>query len=88
MIKDGDKIFAIYQTDNWHSYNSRVLFVLGASKEDCINKVWEKYGEEQTDHSVLMTEEMRRELLSYGQSSSGTDFEFDIDTFEIGEMYE
>ena len=84
------KIYVLYQTDHWHSTSSRVLFVICETKEECVAKLWEKYGAEQTDNSVLLNEEMRDKLLVNGQTQNSGDFdwEFDIDTYTLGEMYE
>lgn len=83
------KIYVLFQTDHWHSRSSRVLFVVCETKEECVAKLWETYGAEQTDNSVLLNEEMRNELMEHGQTqSSEFDWEFDIDTYTLGEMYE
>ena len=83
------KVYVLYQTDKWHSTSSRVLFVVCETKEECIAQLWAKYGAEQRKHSVLLNEEMRNELTEFGQTqSSDFDWEFDIDTYTLGEMYE
>ena len=32
-----DCVYALYQTDKWHTYQSRVLFYIGTSVLDCAN---------------------------------------------------
>ena len=40
-----DCIYALYQTDKWHTYQSRVLFYIGTSVLDCANALRAKYGD-------------------------------------------
>ena len=76
-------VFALYQTDKWHTYQSRVLFYIVTSVLDCANALKAKYGDK------LLTDEGYEQLVENKQTSIGDmDWEFDIVCYEIGEMLE
>lgn len=83
------KVFALFQTDVWHSLDSRVLFCICESVRECVELLWKEHGEEQDKNEVLCTEEMRDELLSSLQTQgSERGYEFDIYEYEMNKMFE
>ena len=72
------KVYALYRTDNWHTYDSRELLVLAGSIRRCC-KVAKDDG---------ATKEQIEDLRSYrhqSQCTNGTDYEYDIDTYTLNE---
>ena len=78
-----DCVYALYQTDKWHTYQSRVLFYIGTSVLDCANALRAKYGDK------LLTDEGYKQLVENKQTMMDEmDWEFHIICFEIGKMLE
>ena len=78
-----DCVYALYQTDKWHTYQSRVLFYIGTSVLDCANALRAKYGDK------LLTDDGYEQLVENKQTSMDEmDWDFDIVEYEIGEMFE
>ena len=76
-------IYMLYQTDKWHSNDSKLLFYIGTSVEDCDNALINKYIDK------LLTNEGYGQLLNESQTHmSEMDWEFTIEKMEIGEMFE
>lgn len=72
------KIYALYRTDNWHTYDSRELLVLAGSIRRCC-KVAKDDG---------ATKEQIKDLRGYrhqSQCTDGTDYEYDIDEYTLNE---
>lgn len=72
------KIYALYRTDNWHTYDSRELLVVAGSIRRCC-KVAKDDG---------ATKEQIEDLRGYrhqSQCTDGTDYEYDIDTYTLNE---
>ena len=72
------KIYALYRTDNWHTYGSRELLVVAGSIRRCC-KVAKDDG---------ATKEQIEDLRGYrhqSQCTDGTDYEYDIDTYTLNE---
>ena len=78
-----DCVYALYPTDKWHSYQSRVLFYIGTSVLDCANALRAKYG------NKLLTDEGYKQLVENKQTMMDEmDWDFDIVCYDIGEMLE
>lgn len=71
------KVYALYRTDNWHTYDSRELLVLAGSIRRCC-KVAKDDG---------ATKEQIEDLCSYRHQSqcNESDYEYDIDEYTLNE---
>lgn len=70
------KVYALYRTDHWHTYNSRELLVVAGSIRRCC-KVAKDDG---------ATKEQIEELRGYhhqSQCTNDTDREYDIDIYTL-----
>ena len=72
------KIYALYRTNHWHSVDSRDLLVVAGSIRRCC-KIAKDDG---------ATKEQIEELRGYhhqSQCTNGTDYEYDIDIYNLNE---
>ena len=72
------QVYALYRTDNWHTYDSRELLVVAGSIRRCC-KVAKDDG---------ATKEQIEDLRGYrhqSQCTNYTDCEYDIETYTLNE---
>ena len=72
------KVYALYRTDNWHTYDSRELLVVAGSIRRCC-KVAKDDG---------ATKEQIKDLrggLYQSQCTDETDYEYEIDVYTLNE---
>ena len=72
------KVYALYRTDNWHTYASRELLVVAGSIRRCCKVA-------KDDGAVKKQIEGLRSYIHQSQSTDGTDYEYDIETYTLNE---
>lgn len=72
------KVYALYRTDNWHTYASRELLVVAGSIRRCCKVA-------KDDGATKKQIEGLRGYHHQSQCSNDTDCEYDIETYTLNE---